>query len=211
MEGMDLPDNPPTELTYNEKRVRVILFLISLSLLLLWDTTAILLQFLLLRWFWMPLMFIGLSVAVVAVSAVLFSCIFRYSLMPFALLRLGMLSVIVILWALNILRWYNHDRSPGWAGGLDTIWTDTQALGFSYAVLFGWLAIAAVLLFLVLLIYYLPQMRLLRCCMGSYTSLSASPEIHDQEEELDTLELPPDEEDEWDSEIKLTDDEIELP
>ena len=173
-------------------------FVAFLLLFCLWDLAAVLLQFLLLRWVWVPTFIIGLSVGVGLLSLVLFVCVFRYSLFPLAMLRLAALTAILVVWSWNILRWYSQNRSPGWANGMDTLWTDTQALGYNYIALFVWATVAGLLLFLALFAHYLPRMGLFHLLLNQYTRLAPQytedvgeelPEINNELQETDPDDL----------------------
>ena len=130
---------------------------------------------------------------------------------PFGILRLLMLVVVITLWSLNLLRWFNNDRNPSWRDGMDRVWTDVQALGFNYCILFGWLAISAVMLFIVFVIHYFPKMKLYPCCMDIYESLQTDDDnqlVEEIEIELESKHTE-EEDNQYSDTIKLQDDENE--
>lgn len=153
------------------KIIKSTIFALILLVFLFWDGVAVFLQFFLMQWFWIPIILLICSFSILVVSVIFFTCITKYSLFPFGVLRLLMLLVVISLWSLNLLRWFNNDRNPSWRDGLDRVWTDVQALGFNYCILFGWLAISSVMLFVVFIIHYFPKMKLYPCCMDIYESL----------------------------------------
>merc|ERR1712137_142351 len=129
------------------KIIKSMIFMGVLAAFLFWDGSGVFLQFFLLQWLWVPIILMCCSLIITAVSIIFFGCITKYSMFPFAIMRLLMLVIVIVLWALNILRWFNNHRNPSWYNGMDRVWTDVQALGFSYCILFGWLLISSVMLF----------------------------------------------------------------